>query len=67
MLGYARPSARPRIGVSWLLAIYLVIGGIVSATHHYWSNLHTIKAIVPALLATVLWPPILIGINLHIH
>jgi hypothetical protein len=67
MVGYARSSARPRIGVSWLLAIYLIIGGIVSATHHYWSNLHTIKAIVSALLATVLWPLILIGINLHIH
>jgi hypothetical protein len=68
MPGYAQRSyAGPRFGVSWLLLIYLVAGGIVAATHHYWQNLHTLKAIGSALLATVLWPLILAGINLHIH
>ena len=38
----------PRIGISWLAALYLIIGAIVAATHHYWSNLHTLKAIVSA-------------------
>jgi hypothetical protein len=47
--------------------VYLVAGAIVAATHHYWSNLHTLKQIGSALLATVLWPLILLGINLHIH
>jgi hypothetical protein len=47
--------------------VYLVIGGIVAATHHYWSNLHTLKAWGSALLGTVLWPLILLGVNLHIH
>jgi hypothetical protein len=59
--------AAPRFGVNWLLAIYLVAGGIVAATHHYWSNLHAVKAIGSALLATVLWPLILLGINMHVH
>lgn len=59
--------SRPRVGMSWLLALYLIVGAIVSATHHYWSNLHTLKAVVSAVLATVLWPLILLGINLHIH
>jgi hypothetical protein len=59
--------ARPRVGISWLLAIYLIAGGIVAATHHYWSNLHTLKAILSAVLATVLWPLVLIGVNLHLH
>jgi hypothetical protein len=67
MLGYARPYSRPTIGVSWLLVVYLVAGGIVAATHHYWSHLHTIKAVVSALLATILWPLIVVGVNLHIH
>jgi hypothetical protein len=67
MPGYAQPYARRGIGVSWLFVIYLVIGGIVAATHHYWSNIHTVKAILSAILATVLWPLILVGINLHIH
>jgi hypothetical protein len=66
MPGYAQPYSRG-MGVSWLLVIYLVAGGIVSATHNYWSNIHTITAIISALLATVLWPLILIGVNLHIH
>ena len=67
MTGYARPYAGPRFGVSWLLVIYLVAGGIVSALHHYWSSLHTIAAVVSALAATVLWPLILLGVDLHIH
>jgi hypothetical protein len=58
---------RPRTNLSLLWVIYLVAGGIVSATHHYWQNLHTLKAIVSAILAVLLWPLILVGINLHIH
>ena len=57
----------PRFGVSWFVALYLIIGGIVAATHEYWSNLHTLKMIGSAVLATVLWPLILFGIDLHIH
>lgn len=68
MPGYAtRSYVGPRVGVSWLAVIYLVAGGIVSASHHYWSNVHALKPIASALLATVLWPLILLGINLHIH
>ena len=61
-----QPYARRGVGVSWLVVVYLVAGGIISATHHCWSNLNTIKAIVSALLATVAWPLILLGVNLHI-
>ncbi|HYY63897.1 MAG TPA: hypothetical protein VE688_04735 [Gaiellaceae bacterium] len=50
-----------------VLLVYLIVGAIIAATHHYWSNLHNLKQIGSALLATVLWPLILIGINLHIH
>jgi hypothetical protein len=59
--------ARPRYGISWLLAIYLIAGGIVSASHNYWQNLHAWKPIASAVLATILWPLILLGINLHVH
>ena len=64
---YAPSASRARPGFSLLIVVYLVAGGIVAATHHYWSQLHNIKQIVSALLATVLWPLILIGVNLHIH
>ena len=64
---FSAPVVAPRAGVSWLTALYLICGGIVSATHHYWTNLHAAKPIVSAILATVLWPLLLVGINLHIH
>ena len=54
-------------GLLWIAALYLIAGGIVAATHHYWAHLHTLRAWGSALLATVLWPLILLGINLHIH
>ena len=64
---YAATTAAPRVGVSWLAVLYLVAGGIVAATHHYWSDLHTLKGWGSALLATVLWPLFLLGVNLHLH
>jgi hypothetical protein len=67
MAYYAPSASRARPGVSILLLLYLVAGGIVAATHHYWSNLHTLTQILSAVLATVLWPLILLGVNLHIH
>ncbi|HKC23010.1 MAG TPA: hypothetical protein VKB64_10915 [Gaiellaceae bacterium] len=66
-MSYYAPTARARPGVSLVALVYLVAGGIVAATHHYWSQLHTIRQIVSAVLATVLWPLILIGVDLHIH
>lgn len=64
---YASTAATPRAGVSWVVVLYLVVGAIVAATHHYWSNIHTIKAVVSAILATILWPLVLLHVNLHIH
>jgi hypothetical protein len=59
--------ARRGSSVSLLLTVYLVAGGIVAATHHYWSNLGTLKAVISALLATILWPLLLFGVDLHIR
>jgi hypothetical protein len=67
MTYYAPSASRTRPGVSLIVVVYLVVGAIVAATHHYWSNLHNLKQIGSALLATVLWPLILIGVNLHLH
>jgi hypothetical protein len=64
---YAPTTTAPRVGVSWIAALYLIAGGIVAATHHYWTNLDSIKAVLSAVLATALWPLLLVGINLHVH
>jgi hypothetical protein len=67
MAYYAPSATRSRPGFSLLSVIYLVVGGVLAATHHYWSHVHSIKAVASGILATVLWPLILIGVNLHIR
>jgi hypothetical protein len=64
---FGTATVGPRFGVSWLVAIYLIAGGIVAATHDYWANLSALKPVVSAVIATVLWPLILLGANLHVH
>lgn len=59
--------AHPRFGVSWLGAVYLIAGGIVAATHHYWQHLNTWRQVASAVIATILWPLLYLGINLHVH
>jgi hypothetical protein len=67
MAYYAPARTRARPGFSLLFVVYVAIGAVVANTHHYWSSVHTVKAFVSALLATLLWPLLLLGVNLHIH
>jgi hypothetical protein len=46
--------------------IYLVVGVVIAASHHYFTHISTLKPIVSALLAVLLWPLVLLGINLHV-
>ena len=46
--------------------IWLVVGLIVAASHHYFTHASTLKPIISAVLAIVLWPLVLLGINLHV-
>ncbi len=47
--------------------IYLIVGVIIASSHHYFTHASALKPIVSALLAVVLWPLLLLGINLHVH
>jgi hypothetical protein len=49
-----------------LILVWVVIGFIVAATNDYLDNLETWRRIVSALLAVLLWPLVLLGIDLHI-
>jgi len=52
----------------WLLLIvYVAIGVLVAASHHYLAHLDALKAIVAAVLAVLLWPLVLIGVSLHLR
>jgi hypothetical protein len=53
--------------ISAMGVIYLIVGAVVAATHNYFEHLNTLKQVLSAVLAVVLWPLILIGVNLHVH
>jgi hypothetical protein len=60
-------EVRSRSRFSLFGLVYLGVGVAVAATHHYFANLHTIRQVLSAVLAVVLWPLILLGISLHIR
>ncbi len=49
-----------------LFLVYLLIGVVIAVNHHYFNHLGAAKPIVSSVLAVVLWPLILFGVNLHI-
>ena len=55
-----------RSSVSLIPIIWLVIGVVVAATHHFFDHIGTLGAILSAVLAVILWPLILLGVKLAI-
>jgi hypothetical protein len=49
------------------LVAFVVIGILVAGAHHYFTHLEGIKGAASAALAVILWPLVLVGVNLHIH
>jgi hypothetical protein len=39
------------------------VGAFVAAHHDYFAHAHGVKGVVSAVLAIVLWPPLLVGVN----
>jgi hypothetical protein len=51
-------------GVSFLGVLYLLIGVVVALTNGY--AIHTIGELLSFVLAIVLWPLVLLNVNLHV-
>ncbi|HET9098013.1 MAG TPA: hypothetical protein VFN51_00165 [Candidatus Saccharimonadales bacterium] len=51
---------------SFIGFVYLIIGLIVASQNSYLSDLTSFPHIIAALLAIILWPLVLLGVNLHI-
>jgi hypothetical protein len=49
------------------LLAYVVFGVLVSSQHDYYAHLTTVSQVVSAVVATALWPLILLGANLHLN
>jgi hypothetical protein len=52
---------------SLLGLVYLIIGVVVAATNDYFENIGTAKRVLSAVLAVLLWPLVLLGVDLHIN
>jgi hypothetical protein len=46
--------------------VYVVVGVVVAASKDYFDNLETVKQVLSALLAILLWPLLFLGIDLHV-
>jgi hypothetical protein len=55
------------VRINLLGLVYLVIGIVIAATHDYFKNFDTVKRVISALLAVLLWPLVLLGVDLHIN
>jgi hypothetical protein len=54
------------VRISPLALVYIVIGVIVAAFRDYLENLDRLKPIISAILAVLLWPLVLIGVDLRV-
>jgi hypothetical protein len=46
--------------------VYVIIGAFVAGANDYFEHVSKLRPILSALLAILLWPLLLVGINLHI-
>ena len=53
-------------GISLVGVVYLAVGVAIAASHHYFTHVHGWRGVLSAIFAIVLWPLVLLGINLHI-
>ncbi len=57
-----RSVMRPSLGT----IIWLIVGILLASSHGYLTHVDRLRPIVSALLAILLWPLLLLGINLHV-
>jgi len=46
--------------------IYFIVGVVIASNQGYLSDLGSIPHLLSAVLAVILWPLLLLGINLHL-
>jgi hypothetical protein len=60
-------SEKGAVGLTGLLTLlYLALGVWIAATRDYFDNLRGVRAIISLILAVVLWPLVLLGVDLHL-
>ena len=64
---YDRYSYAPAYGSGIAVAIYFVLGILVAVANNYFDHLTTFGRLLSALLAVVLWPLLLLGLDIRIR
>ena len=64
---YDRYSYAPAYGPSIAAAIYFVLGILVAVSNNYFDHLTTFGRLISALLAVLLWPLLLFGLDIRIR
>ncbi len=47
--------------------IYLILGVVVALQNDFFQNMNTLSEVLSAVLAILLWPLVLLGVDLHIR
>lgn len=54
-------------GISGILfLVYVILGVLVASANGYMQQLGRIRGIISMVLAVILWPLVLLGVDLHI-
>jgi hypothetical protein len=53
-------------GVS-LGAVYLIVGLVVAAAKDYFDNIEGFKGALEALIAIIIWPAVLLGVDINVR
>ncbi len=48
-------------------AIYLIVGLVVAVLKDYFDNIETFKGVLEALIAIIIWPAILLGVDINVR
>jgi hypothetical protein len=49
-----------------VILVYILVGVLIANDHHYLNSVDTLNSVVSAILAVLLWPLVILGVDLHI-
>lgn len=64
---YDRYSYAPAYGSGIAVGIYVVLGILVAVANNYFDHLTTFGRLISALLAVLLWPLLLLGLDIRVR
>ena len=48
-------------------AVYLIVGLVVAVLKDYFDNIETFKGVLEALIAIIIWPAVLLGVDINVR